>query len=205
MSTDDPLKNWQLEDRKQPDPEQWKLEDSDQDLSKHLQLQEGETSPYWQPVEYERAPQGRRNWVLPSVLIVALLAVLGETADWLERSLKRHKGRLIRKNVQTTLCELTAVSIVEAIRRHAPAAQEVLVCGGGVHNLALMFRLQLLLGETQLKSTEDYGLPPQWIEAMAFAWLAHETLAGRPGNLPSVTGAEKPVLLGGIYRTARRH
>ena len=77
MSTDDPLKNWQLEDRKQPDPEQWKLEDSDQDLSKHLQLQEGETSPYWQPVEYERAPQGRRNWVLPSVLIVALLAVLG--------------------------------------------------------------------------------------------------------------------------------
>ena len=77
MSTDDPLKNWQLEDRKQPDPEQWKLEDADQDLSKHLQLQEGETSPYWQPVEYERAPQGRRNWVLPSVLIVALLAVLG--------------------------------------------------------------------------------------------------------------------------------
>ncbi len=77
MSTEDPLKNWQLEDRKQPDPEQWKLEDADQDLSKHLQLQEGETSPYWQPVEYERAPQARRNWVLPSVLIVALLAVLG--------------------------------------------------------------------------------------------------------------------------------
>jgi uncharacterized protein YgiM (DUF1202 family) len=77
MSTEDPLKNWQLEDRKQPDPEQWKLEDADQDLNKHLQLQEGETSPYWQPVEYERAPQTRRNWVLPSVLIVALLAVLG--------------------------------------------------------------------------------------------------------------------------------
>src|SRR5512139_3048868 len=77
MSTEDPLKNWQLEDRKQPDPEQWKLEDADQDLSKHLQLQEGETSPYWQPVEYERVPQARRNWVLPSVLIVALLAVLG--------------------------------------------------------------------------------------------------------------------------------
>jgi len=77
MSTEDPLKNWQLEDRKQPDPEEWKLEDADQDLNKHLQLQEGETSPYWQPVEYERAPQTRRNWVLPSVLIVALLAVLG--------------------------------------------------------------------------------------------------------------------------------
>lgn len=123
---------------------------------------------------------------------------------WLDRILKRHKTRLVRKNVQTTLCELTAVSIVQAVRRYAPATQEILVCGGGVHNLALMFRLQILLGDIHLKSTEDYGLPPEWIEAMAFAWLAHETLAGRPGNLPSVTGATKPVLLGGIYRTARK-
>ncbi len=77
MSTEDPLKNWQLEDRKQQDPEQWKLEDAEQDLDKHLQLQSGETEAYWQPVEYERAAAPRRNWVLPSVLIVALLAVLG--------------------------------------------------------------------------------------------------------------------------------
>lgn len=123
---------------------------------------------------------------------------------WLDRILKRHKGRLVRKNVQTTLCELTAASIVQAVRRHAPATQEILVCGGGARNLALMFRLQILLGDIQLKSTEDYGLSPEWIEAMAFAWLAHETLAGRPGNLTSVTGAAKPVLLGGIYRTARK-
>jgi anhydro-N-acetylmuramic acid kinase len=123
---------------------------------------------------------------------------------WLDRILKRHKGRLIRKNVQTTLCELTAASIVRAVTEHAPATREILVCGGGVHNLALMFRLQILLGDIQLKSTEDYGVHPDWIEAMAFAWLAHETLAGRPGNLPSVTGAAKPALLGGIYRTARK-
>jgi anhydro-N-acetylmuramic acid kinase len=123
---------------------------------------------------------------------------------WLDRILKRHKGRMIKKNVQTTLCELTAVSIMQAIRQHAPATQEILVCGGGARNLALMFRLQILLGDVQLKSTEDYGLPPEWIEGMAFAWLAHETLAGRPGNLPSVTGAARPVLLGGIYRTARK-
>lgn len=77
MSTDDPLKNWQLDDRKE-DAEQWKLEDAEQDLNKHLQLQPGEAGPHWQPIEYERnaAPQ-RRNWVLPSVLLVALLAVLG--------------------------------------------------------------------------------------------------------------------------------
>lgn len=123
---------------------------------------------------------------------------------WLERILKRHSGRMIRKNVQATLCELTAASIVQALHEHAPATREVLVCGGGAHNLALMFRLQALLGEVQLRSTEDYGFPPDWIEAMAFAWLAHETLGGRPGNLPSVTGATRPVLLGGIYRTARK-
>lgn len=77
MSTDDPLKNWQLEDRKQ-DAEQWKLEDAEQDLNKHLQLQPGEPGAQWQPIEYERNAQPRRrNWVLPSVLIVALLAVMG--------------------------------------------------------------------------------------------------------------------------------
>lgn len=77
MSTEDPLKNWQLENREQ-EAEHWKLEDADQDLAKHLQLQQGELDTYWQPVEYERnAATRRRNWVLPSVLIVALLAVLG--------------------------------------------------------------------------------------------------------------------------------
>jgi len=77
MTTEDPLKNWQLENREQ-DAEQWKLEDAEQDLNKHLQLQPGEPNSYWQPIEYERSAQPRRrNWVLPSVLIVALLAVLG--------------------------------------------------------------------------------------------------------------------------------
>lgn len=123
---------------------------------------------------------------------------------WLEQVLQRHGRRMIRKNVQATLCELTAASVVQALRGHAPATREVLVCGGGARNLALMFRLQALLGDIPLRSTEDYGFPPDWIEAMAFAWLAHETLGGRPGNLPSVTGATRPVPLGGIYRAARK-
>ena len=77
MSTNDPLKNWQLENSGQS-PDQWKLEDSEQDLNKHMQLEPAETNPYWQPVEYERDPRPRRrNWVLPSILIVALLGVLG--------------------------------------------------------------------------------------------------------------------------------
>lgn len=118
---------------------------------------------------------------------------------WLDQRLRRRGGRPSRKNVQSTLCELTARTVAEAIIRHAPGTDEVLVCGGGVHNLALMFRLQILLGNIPVRSIEDYGVPPDWIEAMAFAWLAQQTLAGRPGNMPSVTGAGQEVVLGGIY------
>lgn len=78
MSNQDPLRNWQLEKRG-ADPEQWKLQDAEQDLSKHMQLQPDETSDsQWRPVEYERTTRPRsRNWVLPSIVIAALLAVLG--------------------------------------------------------------------------------------------------------------------------------
>ncbi len=119
--------------------------------------------------------------------------------QWLDRNLKKHRKRMLRKNVQATLCELTAASIAQAVERYAPDAQEVIACGGGTHNLALMFRLQALLGARQMCSSEDYGIDPDWVEAMAFAWLAKRTLDGHPGNLPAVTGARHTVILGGIY------
>jgi len=119
--------------------------------------------------------------------------------NWLDANIKRHGKRLLRKNVQATLCELTAQSIAAAIHDHAPTTDEVLVCGGGVHNLALLFRLQCLLGTIKVISTEDYGIDPDYVEAMAFAWLAKQTLANKPGNMPAVTGAKQAVVLGGIY------
>jgi len=118
---------------------------------------------------------------------------------WLDRHLKRLKKRVIRKHVQATLCELTAVSISEAIKEYASDAKSIIVCGGGVHNTALMFRLQCLLEDQQVRSSEDYGIDPDAMEAIGFAWLAKQTLAIQPGNLPSVTGARHPVVLGGIY------
>lgn len=122
---------------------------------------------------------------------------------WLERHLKaydkRMGKRIIRKHVQATLCELTAVTISDAITQYANDADTVIVCGGGVHNTALMFRLQCLLDDKQLLSSEDYGIDPDMMEAIGFAWLAKQTLAIQPGNLPSVTGARHPVVLGGIY------
>jgi len=118
---------------------------------------------------------------------------------WLERRLKRLDKRVIKKNVQASLCELSAVSISEAIQHYAPEASSIIVCGGGVHNTALMFRLQCLLEHQQVRSSEDYGIDPDAMEAIGFAWLAQQSLAIKPGNLPSVTGAKHPVVLGGIY------
>lgn len=102
-------------------------------------------------------------------------------------------------DVQATLSELTAQTIAQAIERHAPATRDVLICGGGVHNRDLMDRLRGALAQHHVAPTSDYGIDPDWMEAMAFAWLAHRTLHGRPGNLPGVTGARHAVVLGGIY------
>lgn len=117
--------------------------------------------------------------------------------DWLRAALR---GQESAQDVQATLAELTARSIADALNRHLPnTPAEIYICGGGVHNRDLMARLQRLLGAIPLSSTQKLGLDPDWVEAAAFAWLAHRTLAGKPGNLPSVTGAKHPVVLGGIY------
>jgi anhydro-N-acetylmuramic acid kinase len=86
-----------------------------------------------------------------------------------------------------------------AIAQHAPGAEEVLACGGGVHNGALMRRLGELLAPRALLSTSRYGVDPDFLEATAFAWLARQRLLGLPGNLPAVTGARGPRVLGAIY------
>ncbi|MGH8159689.1 MAG: anhydro-N-acetylmuramic acid kinase [Rhodanobacter sp.] len=102
-------------------------------------------------------------------------------------------------NVQATLLELTARSVATAIEQHAPDAGEVLACGGGVHNGTLMRRLGELLAPRALYSTARHGIDPDFLEATAFAWLARQRLLGLPGNLPAVTGARGPRVLGAIY------
>jgi anhydro-N-acetylmuramic acid kinase len=93
---------------------------------------------------------------------------------------------------------LTSDSVAAAIRRHGPDADRVLVCGGGVHNVALMQRLASTLG-LPVESTLDYGIDPDWMEAIAFAWLAERALSNAPGNLPDVTGARGERILGAIH------
>ncbi|MCX7513431.1 anhydro-N-acetylmuramic acid kinase [Frateuria sp. STR12] len=106
-------------------------------------------------------------------------------------------------DVQATLLELTAHTVADAIEAHAAAATEVLVCGGGVHNSRLMQRLAEWLAPRRVASTAEYGIDPDYLEAAAFAWLARQRLLGLPGNLPAVTGARGPRVLGAVYLAPR--
>ncbi|MEO5596637.1 MAG: anhydro-N-acetylmuramic acid kinase [Lysobacteraceae bacterium] len=117
--------------------------------------------------------------------------------DWLDKYL----GSTARapEDVQATLCELSAVSIANALRSAQPDTQRVLVCGGGVHNGFFLDRLRALLPQMHIESTAAHGIDPDFIEAIAFAWLARESIAGRPGNLSEVTGARGLRVLGAIY------
>ena len=103
-------------------------------------------------------------------------------------------------DVQATLTELTAQSIMHAVKPQFLSG-EILICGGGVHNEFLLQRLRKLADHYAIESTEQYGVHPDWVEAMAFAWLAKQTLAGQPGNFTAVTGAKQPSILGGVYFT----
>lgn len=102
-------------------------------------------------------------------------------------------------DVQATLLEFTAISIAQALERWQPQGRRVLVCGGGVHNSRLLSRLRALLPGRIIESTAAHGVDPDFVEAMTFAWLARETLAGRPGNLCEATGARGPRVLGGVW------
>jgi len=118
---------------------------------------------------------------------------------WLEGHLARSGWNGEADDVQATLVALTARTIADAIRSYAADADEVLVCGGGAKNETLMLRLQDELEPRKVLPTSAVGVAVEHVEALAFAWLARQTLRGEPGNLPDVTGAKGPRVLGAIY------
>lgn len=124
---------------------------------------------------------------------------------WLEARLAatQARARLPAQDIQATLAELTTRSAAEAVRRHAGAARELIVCGGGAFNVDLMRRLALLLAPLPVRSSSERGLPPDQVEACAFAWLARAFVRREPGNLPAVTGARGSRVLGALYPAGR--
>lgn len=116
---------------------------------------------------------------------------------WLQSHLSRYPG-LDAGDVQATLAELTAVIIAEQVLLNG-GCDRLLVCGGGSRNPLVMARLAGLLAGTEVSTTDAAGISGDDMEALAFAWLAWRTIAGKPGNLPSVTGASEATVLGAIY------
>ncbi|WP_244816142.1 anhydro-N-acetylmuramic acid kinase [Caballeronia sp. Lep1P3] len=122
---------------------------------------------------------------------------------WLDAKLAPFAA-LAPADVQATLTALTATTVAREIARHASDARAVYVCGGGARNPVLMKMLQQALDETGVSrvpvtTTDALGVPPQQVEAFAFAWLAMRCVAREPGNLAAVTGAAGERVLGAIY------
>ncbi len=124
------------------------------------------------------------------------------TLAWLQEELAPF-AQMPAEDVQATLLQLSVVSIQTAVEQYCEPQSEVYVCGGGAHNRALMQGLRTALPNNRVESTAALGVHPDWVEAMAFAWLARQTLQNLPGNLPAVTGAESEAVLGTICPAGR--
>lgn len=123
--------------------------------------------------------------------------------EWINQFLPLGGVPLEPRDMQATLTELTCRTIADAITTHAPPAADILVCGGGVHNALIMRRLRKLLPRSRVGTTAAHGIEPDAVEAATFAWLAKRRLEGAPGNLPSVTGAGRAVVLGAVYEPGK--
>lgn len=167
----------------------------------------------WSLRERELAFDESGNWAKSGKVIPELLSALLKdpyferrhpkstgkeyfNLQWLDSTLNEPTAAA---DVQATLVELTAQTIVDSSLQACNAIDEVYICGGGAKNKYLMQRLSELFSSVPVSTTDDLGVNADWVEAMAFAWLARQTLLGLPGNLPAVTGASGPRVLGAIY------
>lgn len=119
--------------------------------------------------------------------------------EWLLAVLDALPRQIDAADVQATLATLTATAIAQDVRTHAGNAQRLIVCGGGARNDYLMATLGQLLPGITVQTTDDFGVPVSQVEAIAFAWLARQCVRRAPGNVPTVTGAAGPRVLGAIY------
>ncbi|MBR9726620.1 anhydro-N-acetylmuramic acid kinase [Shewanella intestini] len=116
---------------------------------------------------------------------------------WLAQQLANFTA-IAPEDIQATLLDFTCYSIANDIRRLTTNG-EILVCGGGARNSTLMARLAEILAHHTLTTTASAGIDPQWVEGIAFAWLAMRFVHRLPGNLPAVTGASRAAILGGLF------
>ena len=118
---------------------------------------------------------------------------------WLDAQLARLGRAVPAHDVQASLLALTVHTVARDLRLHAPLTRELVVCGGGALNAHLMQRLREAMPQVNIQASDAWGLPAMQVEATAFAWLAHQTVHEKAGNLPAVTGAKGLRVLGAIY------
>jgi len=106
-------------------------------------------------------------------------------------------AKIANEDIQATLLALSVSSIVNEVKRFN--LKELLVCGGGVRNIYMMEQLTKALPNLSVSSTQKYGVDPDNMEAMIFAWLAHKRLQDEVVELKSVTAARKNTILGAVY------
>lgn len=120
--------------------------------------------------------------------------------DWLDQQLQQYPHSLSPEDIQRTLTELTTTCIIDQIKQHRQGNRpQLLVCGGGANNPLIMHQLTVNLSDWQVATTDQYGIDGDFMEAIAFAWLAQRRIHNLPSNLPQVTGASRSVSLGVIY------
>ena len=118
--------------------------------------------------------------------------------SWLQRKLDAIDRRFSEPDVARTLVELSARTVADAIAGSGLTEYELVVCGGGTRNRVLMERIGALTGRPP-RTTADFGLDPDWVEAAAMAWLARARVNLAAGNVPTVTAAREARVLGGLY------
>jgi anhydro-N-acetylmuramic acid kinase len=118
--------------------------------------------------------------------------------QWLSSKIEKLNTHLIATDILATLLQLTAQTVANAIQNSNCPTAKVYMCGGGAKNHTLVAELSKLLA-SDVKNTKSLGIDPDWMECALFAWLAKQTVSGQAVNLTTITGASKPVILGGIY------
>ena len=117
------------------------------------------------------------------------------SAAWLNQRLPDWADNRPR-DIQATLSEFSARSLADAFPE---SPDRIIICGGGVHNQDLLQRLARHWPDTPIESSAEFGIDPDFVEALLFAWLARERLAGRRVDTPTITGASTPIHCGVIY------